>query len=658
MEALNPWWGVAAVCAGQGVRFYLQTSIWTYQKGLFGCLFLHAFFRALGSGPGFFGTLAQQLPVMLLFLAAHSFLLMNWAQMFQSHFEKKGFKRLFRSSDGFAWFRWIARTWNAASVTMLVWAASLGTDGVFVPTTMGPFWTHFGVFATVLGLGFLWGFLWLSTQPRFVFRTLTSHSTNLHSISTLLAVTSVSQVIYLGIWSTGGSSQALSVWEFTHCLLFLVWLRDSDLAVLRLPTGTKQLTHKWLTSMLQEHGTIPGNVKVSEFSGGSRPKGCHFQVSRVSVSYNRELATKTPRSFIVKILTWDKPVLERVQLQARRLFDFDSIESMYLKSYQIEHRFYRHVAPRCSGLKLPTIYYNFEDCFNNQFGMVLEDLSDLEDGQPWGFNFEECCICLRRLAQFHANNWNRRLWSSKIKKWSIGGYWTGLKREANKREVREAWRKMQKNFAADLPELSSEPLADLGDRLFGQLDLIMNRFETMQPVTLLHGDFKLSNLFIGRQKNSARRKPDMATADNGAIPDDDGTKLFAIDWQWLGLGSCAIDVFYFIVSSTEAPVLRRQKDLMHVYHDELQSHLQSEADYPFEHFERDLETCFVDFCSYAIVSKWGRMENGAADLEKYQRKSKDGMHLRTLDHVQHIIRYSDVFLKKIESMDSSSRKRD
>jgi aminoglycoside phosphotransferase (APT) family kinase protein len=44
------------------------------------------------------------------------------------------------------------------------------------------------------------------------------------------------------------------------------------------------------------------------------------------------------------------------------------------------------------------------------------------------------------------------------------------------------------------------------------------------PRALLHGDFKLSNVFVG--------------ARNG--------RVFAIDWQWLGGGCPAADLAYFV----------------------------------------------------------------------------------------------------------------
>ena len=48
-------------------------------------------------------------------------------------------------------------------------------------------------------------------------------------------------------------------------------------------------------------------------------------------------------------------------------------ETLYLESYQNETRFYTQIAPLVQGIKIPKVYYNFEDCFNNKFGFVLQD---------------------------------------------------------------------------------------------------------------------------------------------------------------------------------------------------------------------------------------------------------------------------------------------
>jgi len=60
-----------------------------------------------------------------------------------------------------------------------------------------------------------------------------------------------------------------------------------------------------------------------------------------------------------------------------------TLSTLYLRSYLIEHRFYLHYAPnQVKGLRVPVVFYNFEDAFNARFGMIMQDLSGLDDGQP------------------------------------------------------------------------------------------------------------------------------------------------------------------------------------------------------------------------------------------------------------------------------------
>ena len=48
---------------------------------------------------------------------------------------------------------------------------------------------------------------------------------------------------------------------------------------------------------------------------------------------------------------------------------------------------------------------------------------------------------------------------------------------------------------------------------------------------------------------------------------------------------------------------------------------------------------------YAIVSKWAHFT--PKDIERYQIEQKDGLHLRSYQHIQNIIDTSEKYLDKL-----------
>ncbi len=62
---------------------------------------------------------------------------------------------------------------------------------------------------------------------------------------------------------------------------------------------------------------------------------------------------------------------------------------------------------------------------------------------------------------------------------------------------RECWDLTIKNLGKEL-DISPSNVAkqQLGARLFHLLDQLSNQFDAMKPVTLIHGDYKISNVFV------------------------------------------------------------------------------------------------------------------------------------------------------------------
>lgn len=294
---------------------------------------------------------------------------------------------------------------------------------------------------------------------------------------------------------------------------------------------------------------------------------------------------------------------------------------MYLNSYQVESRFYSHFGDTIKGIKIPHVYYNLEDAFNNKFGMILEEIHYTENGQPEGFSFENSKICLQKLAKFHASNWNKPLETKGRKLWGIGGYWTGNKREANKKGIKIAWYKAINNFGENLMNIYGGN-KDMGKILDEKLHIIAKQFNALQPLTLVHGDYKISNIFVD---NSNNNEPN----------------VFAIDWQWFGQGNAAIDVAYFLATSVHKDDLNKLDQLLKIYyHSLLQNGI---TNYSFEIFYKQFQICWIDFFMYTVVAKWSWMT--PKDFLEYQKERKDGLHLRSFCHMKKLIQNTEIYLK-------------
>jgi len=266
------------------------------------------------------------------------------------------------------------------------------------------------------------------------------------------------------------------------------------------------------------------------------------------------------------------------------------------------------------GLKIPRVYYNHADVVNNCFVMIEQDLSMLVDAQPNGFSLEDAQDCLVKLAKFHASNWGT---DKKIIGWNIGAYWTEEK-ECKKVGISKAW----KEFANNFPQLELEKnYKNLGKRIEKVYNWVKKELkESMKHRTIVHGDYKISNIFLQR-----------ATRDDSTILR--GPFVYAIDWQWFGFGNCCIDVVPFINASLQEKEFDNCKKLLRVYHTALMA--QGVKNYPWEIFYHQYKVFLVEFIVFCIVGKWSKMT--MEKFAKYEESRKDGLHLRRISHATFII---------------------
>jgi aminoglycoside phosphotransferase (APT) family kinase protein len=164
----------------------------------------------------------------------------------------------------------------------------------------------------------------------------------------------------------------------------------------------------------------------------------------------------------------------------------------------------------------------------DDFLLLLEDLTDVHVGdEVAGCTAAEAELVIRHIAEFHARWWESPLlekldWmpdvNAPVQKSAVPAY-------------EQTWEPFLANFGAALSPAMHDLCARMKDHVGTLLDQL-----APAPRTILHGDWRLDNIFFG-----------------------DGT-IAAIDWQISTKGRGAFDVGYFLSSCIEADVRRAEEE--------------------------------------------------------------------------------------------------
>ncbi len=203
--------------------------------------------------------------------------------------------------------------------------------------------------------------------------------------------------------------------------------------------------------------------------------------------------------------------------------------------YRREFTFYRHLAP-ASPLRAPALLYGDFDPRTHRFVLVLEDLRDMTAAdQVRGASPEQARRAVREVAGLHGKHWDRVAPLP-------GGFHEML--------APWVWSALQVSYLRTLPRNLSflsgswpEEVRDLAEeyglRLVDHLGQLVE-----EPLTFVHGDYRLDNMFF------------------------DGDGLTVVDWQNSAVANGLYDVAYFLAGSV-APEVRRavERDALLEYHD-------------------------------------------------------------------------------------------
>lgn len=207
-----------------------------------------------------------------------------------------------------------------------------------------------------------------------------------------------------------------------------------------------------------------------------------------------------------------------------RGWDTDYSHKRKVKSYEVETEWYKKWNKECSiDCRVPEFIGSFLQGVEQW--IILEDLDTNYPLRKVDINFSEVKVCLRWLANFHAVFLNRKPTGL----WDIGTYW----------------------HLETRPD-EFEKIEHKG--LKAKAHLIDNALNNCRYKTIVHGDAKLANFCFSQ----------------------DGKKVAAVDFQYVGGGCGMKDVAYFLgscLSSEEC--VRYEEELLNYYFTELEKTLRT-----------------------------------------------------------------------------------
>ena len=312
------------------------------------------------------------------------------------------------------------------------------------------------------------------------------------------------------------------------------------------PMKPEQVTAAWLESVLD---VAIANVEVKPISEGT---GFAGSVYRVHLNYG-ESGVELPDTLIWKTVSGDE-----------RTRGFLTT----LGVYEREARFYGQLA---SDIEMaPRPYFSDFDSDSGAFCLITEDVSYMRPGdQVEGCTFEEAMAVTQDVARFHSTFWTelpdeRLNWVPAFDGGS--GYF--------ERMHSVAWRQLERSF-----DHVPRGLIEAAHRVAPRVSEIKTRL-SRPPVTLVHGDLRLDNVFLGNSSATS------------------GIKL--IDWQAIRLGRGMYDLAYFLSTSIPVDLRRlRQDELMSVYLESLS--LNGVTGYTLEACNEDFRWALLDIVTFVGV---------------------------------------------------------
>lgn len=294
------------------------------------------------------------------------------------------------------------------------------------------------------------------------------------------------------------------------------------------PTQIDEVEAQWLTDSLRSGGVLVTGSQVSEFE--IEPIGMGIGIMgllyRLSLRYDGDHAG--PATVVLKLASSDP--------QARYV-------SRVFRFYEKEVGFYRNFAP-LTPIPTTACYAVHHDLETDDFVLLLEDIGDATvHSQVDGCPLDAALLTVQNIARHHAAFADSELFDDPAFAWVPFGS-DSPNPEGVVQGMTDSWGPFQESF----PELVTDELASIMERFAPSARSLLTVNEG-RPITLVHGDYRLDNLFFSA----------------------DG-RVTAIDWQVCAKGPFAYDLAYFMTQSLTVDDRRtHEAALIDAYLDELRA---------------------------------------------------------------------------------------
>ena len=278
------------------------------------------------------------------------------------------------------------------------------------------------------------------------------------------------------------------------------------------PRSIDAVDAAWLTAVLHTSGAIDAATEVTEVTNEPFAVGAGLLslLYRAQPTYS---GGDGPGSLIVKFPT--------TMPTQRGIADA-------LGFYPREIRFYREVAPR-TPLGTPLVHAAMiaDDC--TDFVVVMEDLSHRETtDQRVGASWEQTLASIDAMARLHAQ------WHEHPDLADLADTFPPMLNPSYLHGLPPMFAAGWPNAQLHGGDVLTPELVLFGDRYGAHLEFMLTTSNT--PATLIHGDWRLDNLFF------------------------DGHDLTVIDFQISGLASGVYDLAYFVSQSIDPDVRAGRED--------------------------------------------------------------------------------------------------
>jgi thiamine kinase-like enzyme len=325
------------------------------------------------------------------------------------------------------------------------------------------------------------------------------------------------------------------------------------------PTSPSAVTAAWLADTLRASGAIK-EASVTSLDTKVIGEGAGFigQLLKITPHYDKP-EPDAPASLIGKF--------PAAAMENRGV-------AMFFRFYEREVNFYRQIAEKIA-LRTPRCYFSAFEPSNGDYVLLLEDLAPAQVGdQIEGCSLKLAQRAVSELAKFHATWWN----SPELDKldW-MPGYDADWYMEAVEGGYAQAW----EPFVEFTKDFLTPEMEEVCRRYGKAVRQIMTSVGRDMPTTIVHGDYRLDNLFFA----SPHGGPDFAV----------------IDWQIAAKGGGIFDVAYFVCGTLpEDERQAAEAELVKLYHDTLVAN--GVKDYTFEQCWRDYRLSALFLLAYSVIA--------------------------------------------------------